>query len=865
MRLSPGARLGPYEVLSVLGTGGMGEVYLARDHRLERRVAIKARHLGDSTSAEERRRVLHEGRAAARLSHPRIAPVFDVIEDQDTSFLVMEYVEGRTLRSLLRNGPLPVPRAVALGLELCEALASAHGNGVVHGDVKPENLCIAPDGHLKVLDFGIARIVRPAAEPAAAATVTEESLRAGRFAGTPQYAAPEQFEGAASSIRSDIYGAGAVIFEMLTGQPPFPGRDALEIGLRALTGEAPRADQVHPPVPAAVADVVAAALRRSPEARLQSADELASALRSTRTGTANVWTPETTPAAVLPRTIRQRWRVPAGVLALAVLITLGWAAWRTVGGSSSPATATTLPVVAILPLEGAGNDQRAVSLGTGLADTMIANLASVPGVVVVARSTSAAAAAYRSDLRRVSRDLGSTFVVDGSVQSLSGRVRVTLTLVRADGSVAWGRTYEGLEDDVSGLQRQLAGGLTDALALRLSAPERQRLGRPATVNTAALAAYATAREKLSRADLAGNVALAVSGFRRALELDPGFALARAGLADAYGVEFRQTRDPAALERAIPEVQEALRVDPYQGAAYVSLGTIYTEAGRVEEARAAFERAIALQPNNDDAYRGLGVAHARGGQKKEATQALEKAIGLRPGFWLNHHEYGRLLFTQGRLDEAAHAFQTVITLQPDSPRGYQALGTVYQSQDKLELALENYRRAHQYSPSVNLALNLGVVEHWMGRFEAAVSAFGEAASLAPNDPTPARNMGDSYLRMGKKAEARDAYQRALGLTEAQLRVDQSSPLTLSDQAVLLAKLGRFSEADTVMRRAAALAPEDNEMVFRQAVVSALAGRVNEARQQLQHAIDLGFPVALAAHDDDVAPLLDNTTRSAGAGR
>jgi serine/threonine-protein kinase len=847
MRLSPGDRLGPYEVLSVLGTGGMGEVYLARDHRLDRRVAIKARHLGTRTDGAVAR-VLHEGRAAARLSHPRIASVYDVIEDGDTAYLVMEYVEGRTLRSTLRDGPLPSSRAIGLGVDLCDALGEAHEHGVVHGDIKPENICLTPDGHLKVLDFGIARVA--ADTSGVTATSPGEAFGAGRFMGTPQYAAPEQFEGESASIRSDVYAAAAVVFEMLTGRPPVQGRDALEIGLRALRADAPRADAIQPSVPPALADALADALHRNPRERPGSAGELAGRLRESRTqtGTGPILTAR---VAAIPA--RRRW-LPIALAALVVLPLLAWAGWKWRPGSApGPGAEFAPPVVAILPLDYVGTDQRHAFLGLGIADTLIANLASAPGVVVVSRADSASYAARRNDLRRVARELGADFIVDGSVQTAGDAVRVALTLVRDDASVAWGKSYEGRLDRVFDLYPQLTGGLADALTLRLSGAERSRLARPATVNSAALAEYASAGEKLARADLAGNLALAVAGFRRALDLDPRFALARAGLAEAYSVEFRQTLNPAALERAIPEAEEALRLDPYLVAAHVSLGTAYTEAGRLDEARGAFERAIALQPSNDDALRGLGIALTRAGEHAPAEDAFKRAVALRPGFWSNHMEYGRLLYATGRLDDAAREFKAGIESQPDSPRGYQALGTVYQVQGQLELALDNYRKAHQFSPSVNLSLNLGVVEHWMGRYDAAITAFREAASLAPDDPVPVRNMGDSLLRLGREAEARQAYARALALVEAQLRVNPASASTIALQGVLLAKLGRFTEAAAAVRHAVERAPKDSEVVYQQAVVSALAGRVDEGRRELTRAIDLGFPRGLSDRDEDLAVL------------
>jgi serine/threonine-protein kinase len=845
MRLSPGARLGPYEVLSVLGSGGMGEVYLARDHRLDRRVAIKARQVGTAASAADRARVLREGRAAARLTHPCIASIYDVIEEDDTAYLVMEYVDGPTLRNALRDGALPHDRAIDLGLDLCDALAAAHDHLVVHGDIKPENLCLTTNGRLKVLDFGIARM----SVDASSATVTSTSgeIDVGRHAGTPQYMAPEQFEGHPASIRTDIYAASAVLFEMLTGRPPHRGRNALEIGLQALKDEAPRADAFQPAVPAAVADVVAAGLNREPGLRPGSASELAFRLKATRT-TANA-APVISAAAAGGQRSR---RAPMWLATAAVLLALaGWGAWRWTRGSPLVSSqGQPLPVVAILPLDTVGVDQRHAFLGVGIADTLIANLASVPGVVVVSRADSAPYASQRGDLRRVARELGATLVVDGSLQTSGDAVRVAITLVRADASVAWGSSYEGRLDQVFDLYPPLTNGLADALTLRLSAPERRRLERPPTVNGDALAAYTGARERLDRRDLAGNLAMAIEGFERAIALDPTFALAHAGLSEAYHRDFRITGSTSAIEKAAAAAETAARIDQYGVATRISLCTIDAARGRLREAEAACRQALALQPDSDAAFRQLAGVLSLAGRQSEADEAFRRAIALRPGYWDNHHAYGSHLYASGRLDEAAAVFRRVIELQPDGPRGHQALGTVYQTQDRLDEALAEYQKAAERGSGPYVYSNMGTIEHWNGRYREAIAYYDKAIAEAPDDPILYRNKGDSLQRLGEAGAARAAYSRAMRLIEEQRRASALSTELAALRAVLLVKLGRVEEGRAEAKRLAAEHPEDSEAQYQLAIASALSGQAGAAREALDRAFALGFSRSLAAHDDDL---------------
>lgn len=883
MQFTTGQRVGPYEVLSRVGSGGMGDVYAARDPRLDRRVALKVLRPRTSASDQDRRRLLREGRALARIVHPHVAAVYDVVDTGEAAVLVLEYVEGRTLRRVMEGGPLPPGRALAIAVQICEALEAAHAHGVVHGDIKPENVCLTATGHVKVLDFGIARVVaRPDTE--ANGTLTTDSAIPGAFAGTPRYAAPELFTGAPADEQTDVYAVGAVFYEMLTGRPPHAGAHALEIGMNALAGAPARADALVPDIPAAVADEAARAVATDRRVRPASAAALAARLRTlppVEGGTGEAPTlshadvaaalaahrPDDGPSSLrrlsstLASTIvlapRHRRRTAALALVALVLAGTGWFAWR-----AWPARAPALmtggpPVLAILPLEAVGDDRRAAAIGLGVADALIADLAGTPGLVVVSRRVSAPFAGGRRDLARVARDLGATLLADGTVQAEGDAVRVSLTLVRADATVAWGRSVTGEVRRVLDLQRELADGLRAALrssGLGASPAGGAAPPAPATLDPDALAEYSEALQRLTRQDLAGNLDLAIDGFTRALARDGGFVLAHVGLSDAYMARHRQTQSPDALAEAASHAGRATTLAPYHAEAWVALARVHTGSGRDADARAALERALSLQPANDEAWRELALARAAGGDRAGAEQAFRRAIELRPGYWPNHHEFGRFLFETGRDAEAAEEFRAVIARQPDSPRGYQALGTVLQAQGHLAEALANYERATELSPSVNAHLNVGVLHHWAGRYREAVAAYEQAASLAPDDPVPPRNVGDSLLRAGDAAGARTAYARALGLTERALRQSPGALDLRELRAVLLAKLGRHAEAG---REAAAVVAEGRgpeTAHYTQAVVLALAGRTAEARAALDRALAAGYPRSLAERDDDLAEVV-----------
>ena len=276
MALTAGTRLGPYEVLGLIGAGGRGEVYLAKDHRLDRKVALKRLLSRPSNAAESSSELLNEARAAARLNHPNIAAVHDVFEIDDSAHIVMEYAPGETLASVLRRGPLSVDDVVAIGFQLADALAAAHAAGILHRDLKPSNISLTPSGTIKVLDFGIARTLRDRSEPEG--DLQTHTATVDRLAGTPGYIAPEQLAGQPADSRSDIYSAGVVLFQLATGRRPFESGDALERMFSAVGKQAPLASEFNPAVPQALSAVIGRALATRPSERYQSASELKTAL-----------------------------------------------------------------------------------------------------------------------------------------------------------------------------------------------------------------------------------------------------------------------------------------------------------------------------------------------------------------------------------------------------------------------------------------------------------------------------------------------------------------------------------------------------------------------------------------------------------
>jgi serine/threonine-protein kinase len=420
--------VGPYEIVKRLGAGGMGEVFLGHDPRLRRHVALKRLNTPDLAGADVHSRVLREARAAARLNHPNIAGIYDVIEDGHGAVIVMEYVEGESLRARIQSGPLPADEAIAIGRQLADAVTAAHAQGVIHRDLKPSNVQLTSHGTVKVLDFGVAKVIAPVAQPESPTTTCDQPLMLGN-PGTPIYMAPEQLLGRDADVRSDIYSLGVVLFEMATGRRPYAESDAITLAVAMSTMEAPAAHAVNPRVPPTLSEVIAKALEREPRNRYQSAAELAAALASLGDGSEN----RTTVARSVLRTGASRhWLVAATALAAVVIgaaavlrLLPGAAAHRTVATAGTPA------VIAILPVDNRAGDVRGDYVGAGLASVVATNFGSVSGLTVLPMAVTGELRDRPADLARARRELGVTHVIALTVRAVAPSTVVDARLRRS--------------------------------------------------------------------------------------------------------------------------------------------------------------------------------------------------------------------------------------------------------------------------------------------------------------------------------------------------------------------------------------------------------------------------------------------------
>jgi serine/threonine protein kinase/tetratricopeptide (TPR) repeat protein len=626
--LSPGTRLGPYEIQALLGRGGMGEVYRALDTRLHREVAIKILPGALTSDAESVRRFQNEARAVASLSHPNVVPLFDVGEQDGMRYAVTELVLGETLRVRLANAPLPVPEAVEIAAGVAEGLTAAHEKGVVHRDVKPENIVLTASGSPRILDFGLAKqsaIAQPASdeEPTRSALLSEPGV----ISGTVGYMSPEQVRGEALDGRSDLFSLGVVLYEMLTSRRPFRGESQVET-MNAILKEEPPPDPAVAALPVELDRILRRCMAKRRENRYHSAADLAHDLRNSLTATSSGATSAPVPAA--GRRSRLPW-IAAAVAGLAIVLAGVFLLDRrkTASPSASPRTLAVLPFRAI---SAEGMPER---FGLGLADSLIGRLAAVreltvrPTSAITKYETSPAGAADAG------RELEVDAVLEGTYQKLEGVTRVSVQMTDvARAAILWSDRIELPEGRLFELQDEISNRIVERLAVRLAPEEKRALKKSQAVPDHVTQEYLAARARLPGvyAGTPEHRAEVIAAFDRILDVQPDFApaIGARAYARAWLTFVRPTQEN--YRAALADAERAVALDPdlaeprvaRASLAWSSLGgwDVPTAVGNLQEA-------LALAPNLEIAHLDLARVAYHSGWIQEARRALDEASRLNP--------------------------------------------------------------------------------------------------------------------------------------------------------------------------------------------------------------------------------------------
>jgi tetratricopeptide (TPR) repeat protein/TolB-like protein/predicted Ser/Thr protein kinase len=844
-----GKMVGRFAVRARLGKGGMGEVYRADDTKLKRSVALK--RIAPNLRADDRyrQRFLREAEHASRLNDQRIAAVYEWLEEHDETFLVMEYVEGSTLRERLAK-PLSLEEFLPLALECAEALAAAHAKDVVHRDIKPENIMLTPKGGVKILDFGLAKRLPSVDDPTTTATTGSSELS---ISGTPAYMAPEVWLAKPSDARADIFSLGVVFYEMLGGQHPF-GREGFVATTYRILHETPQPiTRLNPTIPANLERIISRMLAKQPDERYANAPALVADLRAV----ASVATGAALPGSAVRRPAHLR--LAAVIAALAVIATLVLLATvpglqrglkRRLGFAEVPEQKH----VVVLPFSASGGGQ-ATAFSKGLTETVNVGLTKLTerhSLQVVPASEVRSQGVTTIDQAR--REFGANLVIEGSLQIAAETDRVTYAVVDANTHrVLRADTITASAANPFAVEDQVVASVVDALEITLQPRERSALAAHGTSEPAAYDSYLRGRGYLQDYTKPENIDSAVAAFKHALEKDPQYALAYAGVGEAYWQEYLQTRDPQWVGQALAACQQAVVLGADLSDGHTCLGDVYNGTGKYELAVEQFRRAVELEPTSDAAYRGLGLAYERLGKPKEAEETYRRAIALRPHYWAGYSWLGVFYYFQARYAQAVEMFDQIVKLAPDSFRGYANLCAAYIAQGRYAEAIQACERSAAIRPTALAYGNLGNAYFGRRRFAEAGQAYDKAARMEPQEYLWWGNLGDArYSAPGQRASATKAYEQAVSVAQEDLRVNPRDARALGYLAYYHAMLDNKQAALSSIRQALTLAPNDPELRFNAALTHNKLGQINQALEWLEKALAAGInPATVRDH-----PFLDN---------
>jgi serine/threonine-protein kinase len=839
------ATFGHYEVLGPIGAGGMGEVYVAHDPRLGRKVAIKMLPQRLAAQRETLSRFTQEARSASALNHPNIVTIYEVGTEDGSPYIVMELIDGTDVRSIVSAGAAPMRRVLDIGAQIADGLAAAHERGIVHRDLKPENIMITRDGFVKILDFGLAKLIGPAAEGQDTVLLDHPATHPGTILGTVGYMSPEQATGRRLDFRSDQFALGAILYELATGKAAFEGENAIDTLSAILHHDPPPVTRVNAKAPVQLADVISRLLSKSPDDRYASTRDLARELRLVRdrvVAEESGFHPRPSHDARPSLFVATAAGIALAVfIAGAVLLTRDREPPRAGGGKTTAALPSKqyLAVVGFKDLTGDPNGQLVVD---GFAETLTARLAHYPMIQVMRPPPTAAAAT--PDAGKIARDLGANLVLSGSMMRDGERLRVTYSVVEPRSGREWRDLVEGNVTDLFGVQDEVAASVADNLSLG-APPARASLDHAVSQRK-----FLEAVGHMRRYDSAESIDSAIGILE---DLGPSPSV-QAALARAYLYKFQNTHQPQLAAAAGRAADRALEADPQSIDVNVTIGELRRQTGRYQEAVASFLRVLSQQPNNADAVLGLAETYKAAGDLENAEASYKRAIGLQPNFWGGYNKLGAFYYVQGRYEDAIPQFRKVTQLVPDNQRGYNNLGGTYQRLGRYEDAVRVFSVSIKRAPSGQAWSNLGTSHYFVGRYAEAAQAFEKAVELSPHDYLYWRNLGDAYRWIpGEEANARRAFERAIDMTTDAIRVNPSDARAYTSRATSLAKLGRQREARAAIIRALELEPRYAPHAYEAAVIANIGGDVDETTSRIEQALRLGQNAGDFMRDPEFANL------------
>ncbi|HYG99281.1 MAG TPA: tetratricopeptide repeat protein [Terriglobales bacterium] len=829
-----GELIGRFVVQGRLGQGGMGEVYLAEDTALRRRVAIKRVPPRLHPTPATYQQFFSEAERASQLSNQHIASIYDVLQTGDDVLLVMEYVEGQTLRSRLEKGPLSPSEFLDVALQIADALRAAHSRGVLHCDIKPENIMVKEDGEIKVLDFGISRCPHQqdisTAQTAPTLTATLHNL-----SGTPAYMAPEVLLQKRPDIRSDIFSLGVVFYELLSGRNPFVADSVIATADRILHENPRPVCDSNPQVRPELSRIVHKMLAKTPRDRYASATELLADLRGFQSGTAIPT--QSFRFEHLLRKLAPALALVLVLIAAAALIAYRPDIWKGNSASAIPARKQ----LAVLPFATPDANNRAFS--DGLAETLTAKLSQLSDdYPVEVIPPSEARAQGVETVEEAQKALGVNLVLTGMLRRSGDMIRVTYALMDAKTRRQLrGDTITSEMSNPFAVEDRIVDGILGSMEIALAPDDRHAIAARGTKEPQAYDYYLQGVGYLQDFHKSENLDSAMTVFRRALDRDPKYALAWAGIGQTAWFKYDLARDPAWLNTARDACQRAVSLDDNVAGPHTCLGVVHNGTGHYEDAVNEFRKALELEPSSQSAHLGLAHAYQQLNRLAEAEGTYRRAIEVRPSYWGGYDKLGVFYYNHARYPEALAMFQKVVDLTPDNFRGYSNLGGIYLTLDQYDKAIPMLEKSVAIRPDADAYSNLATAYFYQRRFEDAARTYEHSVKLNPAQYLPWANLAEAYHWIpARRAEADRTYRKAIEIVRQEIRTNPRNAKVLGDLAVYYAMTGQVEAARTTLSKAFKhAASNDVDVLYSAAIVYKQSGDTDRAISYLEQSVSAGF--------------------------
>jgi serine/threonine-protein kinase len=848
-----GTTVGRFAISRRLGAGGMGQVYGAEDTTLKRFVAIKRMAPQANSTAADRKRLLKEAQRASALNHPNVGGIYDVLEHAGELWLVMEYVEGETLRNRLTR-PISTDEFFSIATQCCEGLQAAHEKGIIHGDIKPENIMLTAGNRVKILDFGVAR--RAWNSNPDDATKSMETMTAS--GGTPAYMAPEVLLQRPDDGRSDIFSLGLVFYEMLGGDQPFKTNSLATTIARIVHTEPPSLTNV----PGPIAAIISRALAKDPNLRYPTAGALLEDLRRVEQGGKPKRAPST------PGQFHHNRVLAAVVIVLVVLAALlGYRPLRRLfhasiaNNAASQSPAGGLPetkILAVLPFTAAANaDPKLSALGEGLVESVAAKLGKLTEdrafEVVTPRTLQEKKISTLPDAARMfGANLGLVITLEPQSDTL---LKVNYSLLSAQTGAPLGNSSLTIPTtDAFSAEQIVSDGAVKALHLQLRPEEAATLKYHGTDQAAAYEYYLQAQGYLLDASKPENRDNAVLMAREALKLDPNFGMAKAALGESYWLKYSDAKQKQWIAPAQTACNDAVKLGNAGAAGHICLARIDDGTGHSPEAVSEFQLALGLEPSNEDAALGLALAYEHEGKITEAEASYQQAIQAHPNSRLSYNLIGTFYRRRNQYDKALQMFAKVIQIAPEWYGTYVNVGAIYNDMGQYEKAIDPLKKSIAIRPSYPGYVNLGVAYAGLNRPAEAARAYEEATKLEPQQYITWGDLGTTLYYSGKKDEAAAPTRKAVELASQDLKTNPHDPVVLSALAGYYSVLNDRQHALGYLGQALQYGHNDKEILLDAAGVYNQLGETGLAIEWLGKAIQAGYTADRIRRDPEFANLV-----------